>query len=139
MVDRDIDHIDMDVGIGTASIPVGAGLAVVLGFFKILFFNDFLALDHTAPAIRADVFALDASGAAAGAGLVVFDLGSHNLLFSGSVGTVAKTQPLRNPAEEFHEQDDRNNEEDDENKQTAEYRNKIIVLTAAGSLSRISL
>ena len=80
MVNRDIDHVDMDVGVGVAAVMVCTGFTVISGLVQILFFNDLLALDHTASAIGAVVLALDASRAAAGAGLVILDLGADDLL-----------------------------------------------------------
>jgi hypothetical protein len=46
MIDRYIDHVDMDIGVGITSISVSTGFAVISGFVQILFFNDLLALDY---------------------------------------------------------------------------------------------
>ena len=104
MVNGHIDHVYMNVGVGVASIMVCTGSAVILGLVQILFFDDLLALDHTASAIRAFIFSLYSSGAAAGAGLVILDLGADDLLLGGIRGG-AESQTREDPLEELEDQE----------------------------------
>ena len=69
----------MNICIGVAAVSVGACFGIGLGLFQILFLNDFLALDHAAPAVGTVVSALFTAGTAAGAEFVVLDLRAGNL------------------------------------------------------------
>lgn len=80
MVNRDIDHIHMNVCIGTVAVSISAVFAVLFGLIQILFFHNLFALDHTAAAVGTAVFALFTDGAAAGAVVIILDLGADDLL-----------------------------------------------------------
>ena len=109
---RRIDHVHKDEGVGIVPVSVGAGLSVFLRLDQILLLNDFFAFDHAASAVRAFVLALHSAGAAAGTGLIVHDLGADDLLFCvrGS-RIIAEACAARDPADEFHDEDDRQHKE----------------------------
>ena len=122
------DHVHVDVGVGAASISIGSGFSVIVGLFQILFFDDLLALDHTAAAIGALVLAFYAPGAAAGAGFIVFNLGADDLLFGGILSGASEAESLADPADEPDENDDGNHEEEDQHEQSAENSEPVFVL-----------
>ena len=125
MVNGHVDHVYMDVGVGIASVMICAGFAVVFGFIQILFFDDLLALDHTASAIRAFIFSLNSSGAAAGAGLVILDLGADDLLLGGIRGG-AESQTREDPLEELEDQEAGDSDHEEEHDEP-EYDHRPIV------------
>ena len=111
-----------------------AGFAVVFGFIQILFFDDLLALDHTASAIRAFILSLYSSGAAAGAGLVILDLGADDLLLGGIRGG-AESQTREDPLEELEDQEAGDSDHEKEHDEP-EYDHRPIVslsITAAST------
>ena len=128
MTGRRVDHIYKDISIGGASVSVSPLFHVILRLFQILFFDDLLALDHTAAAIGALVLAFYAPGAAAGAGLIVFDLGADDLLFGGILSGASEAESLADPADEPDENDDGNHEEEDQHEQSAENSEPVFVL-----------
>ena len=70
MAHRNVDDIDMNIGVRRIAVAVGAVFRVFFGLFDLALLNDFLALDHTAAAVRAVVLALFPGGAASRTGLV---------------------------------------------------------------------
>ena len=122
-----VDHVDHNIGVGTVSVPIGAGFAVFPGLLQILFLDDLFALDHTSAAVGAFILAFYPSGAAAGAGLIVFDLGADDLLFGGLAGRAAETETLGNPAYEFCDHHDgQNNKEKERDQSNNEIKGFIL-------------
>ena len=135
MDDGNTDHVHVNVGIGAAPISIGSGFSVIVGLFQILFFDDLLALDHTAAAIGALVLAFYAPGAAAGAGLIIFDLGADDLLFGGIFSGASDTEPFADPADEPDDRDDGKHKEEDQHEQAAENGEPVVVFLYISSVS----
>ena len=104
-----IDHIHVDIGIGSAAIPVSAGFTVFFRVLQVLFFNDLFALDHTAAAIRTIVFALLTGCAAAGTALIILDFGAGDLLLvlCGALALTSEAKSSSDPAYELEDNNDR--------------------------------
>ena len=137
-----VDHVDHNIGVGTASVPIGTGFAVFPGLFQIFFLDDLFALDHTAAAVGAFILTFYSSGSAAGAGFIVFDLGADDLLFGGLAGRAAEAEAFGDPAHKFYDHKDGNNDKEKKYHQSAEDVINVIILprTAAVSLgSALSL
>ena len=98
-----VDNVYADVSVAGVSVPVGTLLGVLLRILEVLLFYDLFALDHAASAVLAAVLAFLAGHAAAGAVVIVLDLGADDLFLSALVGT--KSQTSRDPVEEFHEEE----------------------------------
>ena len=109
----------MNVGIGMAPVTVGTCPSVLGGLFQILFLHDLLAFDHAAAAVGAFILSLFPGGAAAGAVLVILDLGPYDLLFHRRRRR-AEAQTLRNPAYEPDQEHDRENAEKSDEDQKAQ-------------------
>ena len=104
-----IDHIHVDIGIGSAAIPVSAGFAVFLRVFQVLFFDDLLALDHAATTVRTIVFAFLTGRAAAGTALIILDFGAGDLLLvlCGALALTSEAKSSSDPAYKLEDQNDR--------------------------------
>ena len=113
-----IDHIHVDIGIGSAAVPVGAGFTVFFRVLQVLFFDDLLALDHAATTVRTIVFALLTGRAAAGAALIVLDFGSGDLLLvlCGAFALTSETKSSSDPAYKLEDQNDLHYKYQDQNK-----------------------
>ena len=80
----------MYIGVRGTSVPVSTLLRILLGIFDLALLHYFLALYHTASAVRAAVLALFTGRTAARAIVVGFDLGSYDLFLGGFVGAEAQ-------------------------------------------------
>ena len=107
--DRNIDHIDADIGIGRISVVIGACLRVILRLLDLTLLDNFLVFDHAAAAVWAVVPAFLAPGAASRTAFIVFDLRAGDLF----LGLLPRSEPgaRSDPFREFDDQEDRENNE----------------------------
>ena len=94
---RNAEHIYMDIGVGRTAIVVGAVCSIFFRIFQVLLFYDLPALDHTAAAVRAGIFAFLTDGAAAGTVFILLDFGTDNLLSGRRAGGTADPQAFPDP------------------------------------------
>ena len=85
----------MDIRIWRITIPVGTVFRILFRFLDLVFFDDFLFLDHAASAVFTIVFSFFTRSSAAGAVVVVFDLCPCDLFFCrlGGSETLAAGEP----------------------------------------------
>ena len=83
---RHINHIYTDKGIRRTSVTVSSLLCVLFGLFKLAFFHDLLALDHTASAVRAAFFVFFPGSTTVRAVFIVFYQCACDLLSVGLIG-----------------------------------------------------
>ena len=122
----------MNVCVRRVAVSVGALLGVLLGLLDLAFFDDFFALDHAPTAILAAVLAFLAGHAAAGAVVVVYDLGADDLFLGGLVGAEAQTacDPL-DELEQKYEGSDKDSKGDKARKELYDSGTAIVVIIAA--------
>ena len=65
--DRDVHHVDADIGVRRVSVAPGPVFRVVFRLLDLAFLHDLLALDHITAAVGTNVLALFPRSAAASA------------------------------------------------------------------------
>ena len=128
------DHVDVYVCVRGVPVPVGPCFPVGRRLFQILLFDDFLAFDHTASAVRTIVLSLLPAGTAAGAGFIIYDLGADDL-FPGRAGRgTAETKPAGDPADELYDHHDGDHDEEEQYNQSADEHRKTETIAGTARL-----